>query len=445
MRKRRVAAAMATAGAVLAATFLSFSGGSAQATDQPRVQPLAATNVLIKGVGSGRCLAPPTSNLGSVTIQNCGNQLWTTADNGRITINGQCLDAKGNGTSNGTVVTIYPCHGRDNQRWTVNTDGTIRGVQSGRCLDVHGQATAPGSIVELYDCHGGSNQRWQIGGGGNPSEPPTSPPPPPPPGGGPDMTGFATLYDYRFGTGSGRNTSSLSQRFNPYGIAGQTVINNEWQRYQPFNGNNHRITGDRLELTALANLGGVYNGGISSGQITTKDTFYPRNGKRYTFKLRAKVPSKRGAWPAFWMYARQAPNTPSEIDIVEIFDTPTQNTYDWTGYDHGSGVGSNFHNIMTNQWVWHPGFDFAANYHTYTLVWEEGKIYKWVDGTWVKGTNFTWQGSDPQVLINLAMGGSVNNNPNSSSFPAVFSIDSFQVFVDCPGSAVVTTCHTSTG
>ena len=144
------------------------------------------------------------------------------------------------------------------------------------------------------------------------------------------------------------------------------------------------------------------------------------------------------------MYAKQAPNTSSEIDVVEFFDTPTQNTYDWTGYDHGAGVGANYHSIMTNQWVWHPGFDFAADYHTYTLVWRNGQIEKWVDNTWVKGTNFTWQGSDPQVLINLAIGGSNNNNPNAATFPSVFSVDSLKIWVKCPNgtpSNPVTTCH----
>jgi beta-glucanase (GH16 family) len=91
-------------------------------------------------------------------------------------------------------------------------------------------------------------------------------------------------------------------------------------------------------------------------------------------------------------------------------------------------VGANYHNIMTNQWVWHPGFDFANDYHVYTLVWKEGDIQKWVDGTWVKGTYFTWQGSDPQVLINLAIGGSTNNNPNAATFPSVYRIDYFRVW-----------------
>ncbi|MBP3962784.1 glycoside hydrolase family 16 protein [Paenibacillus lignilyticus] len=157
-------------------------------------------------------------------------------------------------------------------------------------------------------------------------------------------------------------------------------------------------------------MGGISNGGISSGQIVTKETFYPRDGKTYIFQLRAKIPTGAGTWPAFWMYSPGgAGSTTSEIDIFEYFNSPTQNTYDWTGFDHGDGVGTDYYSIMTNQWVWHPGFDFAADFaatfHTYTLIWKEGNIQKWVDNTLVKGTNFAWYGPDPEVLINLAVGG----------------------------------------
>lgn len=250
-------------------------------------------------------------------------------------------------------------------------------------------------------------------------------------GGGFDLSPYTLLRDYNFGTGAGNNvnnTTQLAVNFNPYAIAGTTVINNEWQRYQNFNTTNHAFTSNDLSLTAVANLGGIFNGGISSGQIASKEAFYPRNGRTYVFQVRAKVPNKVASWPAFWMYARQAPNTASEIDIFEFFSSSTQNSFDWTGYDHGDGVGSNYYNIMTNQFVWRPGFDFAADYHTYTLVWKEGDIQKWVDGTWVKGTNFSWFGSDPQVIINLAIGGSSNSNPNSSTFPCQFLVDYFRVY-----------------
>ncbi|MDF2925501.1 MAG: glycosyl hydrolase family protein [Paenibacillaceae bacterium] len=248
---------------------------------------------------------------------------------------------------------------------------------------------------------------------------------------GPSLDDYTLLRDYSFGTS--RNVNSLtvlSNSFNPYGIAGTTVINKEWQLYQPINSTNHVLTTDRLELTALADLGGIYKGGISSGQIATKETFYPSEGNTYMFQLRAKIPNGTGTWPAFWMYSPGGVgSTNSEIDIFEFFNSPTQNHYDWTGFDHGSGGGSNYYSIMTNQWVWHPGIDFSADYHLYTLIWKEGEIQKWVDGTLVKGTNFTWIGQAPQVIINLAIGGSINHNPTAGTFPAKFVLDYFRVYV----------------
>ena len=171
---------MLAAAAVLATGFTVVQGGSASA---------AVSNVLVRGVGSGRCLTPSPNSATSATIQNCGSQRWSTTDTGRITINGQCLDAKGEATANGTPVITYACTNGANQRWTVGADGTIRGVQSGRCLDVKGEATGAGTAVQLYDCHGRSNQRWELVGG-------TTPPTTPPPGGGPDLTSFGLLRNY---------------------------------------------------------------------------------------------------------------------------------------------------------------------------------------------------------------------------------------------------------
>ncbi|WP_269750626.1 ricin-type beta-trefoil lectin domain protein [Herbidospora daliensis] len=66
----------------------------------------------------------------------------------------KCLDASGQGTADGTSVVIWDRNGGNNQKWTLNTDGSIAGVQSGKCLD------ANGTRVILWSCHGGNNQKW---------------------------------------------------------------------------------------------------------------------------------------------------------------------------------------------------------------------------------------------------------------------------------------------
>ena len=87
------------------------------------------------------------------------------------------------------------------------------------------------------------------------------------------------LRNYSFGTGSGRNVTNLSdlaQSFTPYGIAGTTVTNQQWGLYQPFKSENFVFTASSLNLTATIPAGGgLYPGGIHTGQIWSKQTFKP--------------------------------------------------------------------------------------------------------------------------------------------------------------------------
>lgn len=70
----------------------------------------------------------------------------------------KCMDALNAGTSNGTAVVLYHCHGGPNQRWTARSDDTVQ-VKTGRCLTVDG-AIANGATVKLQDCTGAANQSW---------------------------------------------------------------------------------------------------------------------------------------------------------------------------------------------------------------------------------------------------------------------------------------------
>ena len=58
---------------------------------------------------------------------------------------------------------IWTCNGQNNQKWTLNANGSITGVGSGLCLDVNGAGTANGTAVILWTCNGQANQRWVRG------------------------------------------------------------------------------------------------------------------------------------------------------------------------------------------------------------------------------------------------------------------------------------------
>lgn len=65
-----------------------------------------------------------------------------------------------NETAPGTKVELWPCNGQSNQKWTVESNGTIVGQQSGLCLDVSGAVTTKGTPLGIWTCNGGSNQKW---------------------------------------------------------------------------------------------------------------------------------------------------------------------------------------------------------------------------------------------------------------------------------------------
>jgi hypothetical protein len=123
--------------------------------------------VLLRGVGSNRCLDVPnqaTTNGTLLQIWDCNggaNQQWNYLSNGELQVYGsKCLDVPGHATAAGTRVEIWDCNGGVNQQWNLNSDGTVVGRESGLCLDVIGAGTANATTVDIWTCNGGSNQKW---------------------------------------------------------------------------------------------------------------------------------------------------------------------------------------------------------------------------------------------------------------------------------------------
>ncbi|MGR3939696.1 ricin-type beta-trefoil lectin domain protein, partial [Streptomyces sp. BRA346] len=54
------------------------------------------------------------------------------------------------------------CNGGANQNWQAHPDGSLRNPQSGKCLDVSGAGSSDGTLVHLWTCHGGANQKWTL-------------------------------------------------------------------------------------------------------------------------------------------------------------------------------------------------------------------------------------------------------------------------------------------
>lgn len=77
-------------------------------------------------------------------------------------VGGKCLDVQNGRTDDRTLVQLWACNGGDNQKWTIDSDGTVQ--YQDRCLDVADAGTENGTKVQIYGCNGTGAQQWTVRG-----------------------------------------------------------------------------------------------------------------------------------------------------------------------------------------------------------------------------------------------------------------------------------------
>lgn len=159
-----------------------------------------------------------------------------------------------------------------------------------------------------------------------------------------------------------------------------------------------------------------------AGKAYTSGAIISYKSFRFTYgiiKIRARIPSGRGLWPAFWLldYAGGA----QEIDIAEFVGHQPNIAYMTLHYPTSSGnksLGGHY-----------TGPNFAAGYHIFTVDWNPSAITWYIDG--IKRYSLTQHiPSKPMYLImNLAVGGDWPGPPTSSTkFPAYLHIDYVRIY-----------------
>ncbi|WP_225872993.1 ricin-type beta-trefoil lectin domain protein [Cellulosimicrobium composti] len=78
---------------------------------------------------------------------------------------GKCIDVPGSDFSDGKRLQLWTCNGTNAQRWTFESDGTVRA--GGKCMDVAWAATADGTAVQLANCSGHPAQQFVLSGAGD--------------------------------------------------------------------------------------------------------------------------------------------------------------------------------------------------------------------------------------------------------------------------------------
>lgn len=155
--------------------------------------------------------------------------------------------------------------------------------------------------------------------------------------------------------------------------------------------------------------GSGWTGGILSTD-TTKQFQYGY------VEVRAQVPKGQGFWPAIWMYGGTSAD---EMDIMEHLGgdpTTVYQTYHFPGGSHQDSP---------------SGVDWTADYHTYGMKWEPGKLTYYIDGV----QEGSWTDSVPArpmyLMLNLDVGaaGDWGGAPDASTpSPASFKVDYVHVY-----------------
>lgn len=235
--------------------------------------------------------------------------------------------------------------------------------------------------------------------------------------------------------GSGLDTSKWSYQTG----TGTPLIgwgNNELQFYTTRPTNVDVFDGHLWIVAQRENFGGMQ---YTSARIRTRNKGDWRYGR---IEMRAKLPTGRGLWPAFWMLPTDEvfggwPRS-GEIDIMELVGHEPHRV-------HGT---IHFGNAWPqNQWQGSsftlPQGTFNDDFHTFWIEWEENQIRWHVDSTlyFVRVPShlgaFNWPFNERfHIILNVAVGGNWPGSPDASTvFPQAMVVDYVRVYQRSPLSA----------
>lgn len=154
------------------------------------------------------------------------------------------------------------------------------------------------------------------------------------------------------------------------------------------------------------------NGTITSGFMIAR--YAPRS---FCIEARYQIPAAIGSWPAFWFWPMSGAVAPfSEIDVEQpITINGALNVATPTFYNHPTmgTITDADSRLSADGTTLHTSTNYAAAPHNYTVCYDDSKatISKWVDGGLVYlATNWRWIGPNPNMIIDLAVGGGWTGN-----------------------------------
>lgn len=172
--------------------------------------------------------------------------------------------------------------------------------------------------------------------------------------------------------------------------------------------------------------------GYSSARMITKDKEEFRFGR---IDIRAKLPKGQGIWPAIWMLGANIDDVGwpacGEIDIMELVGHQPTSVHGTVHYGPPAPQ-----NQYKGSSINTTSGDFSDRFHVFSLVWQAGSMYWYVDDVVYfdvspdKLGNYTYPfNQNFFFILNVAVGGNWPGSPDETTvFPQRMEVDYIRVF-----------------
>jgi beta-glucanase (GH16 family) len=183
-----------------------------------------------------------------------------------------------------------------------------------------------------------------------------------------------------------------------------------------------------LHISARRNAAGQW----TSARMITRGLQSFQYGR---IEARIKIPAGEGVWPAFWALSDNGQwPAGGELDVMENIGREPMIVH---GSIHGTGFTGE---PLGTAFKLTPPANFAADFHTYGLIWSPGKIQYYVDdpahpyATYTPadlpaGAVWPFDATRFYLLLNLAIGGGWPGPPNAATpSPSEMLVDYVRVY-----------------
>lgn len=326
--------------------------------------------------------------------------------------NSKSLDVWNHNTDEDGDIRQYDYISESQQMWQINPVGNgyfnIVSRSSGKALGVQNNSTAPGALVRQYTYTGANNQQWQF-----------SPEPPP--------HNFTNLV--------------WSDEFNYEGLPDPAfwnyeqgmVRNNEAQYYTVARPENVDVRNGLLTITARRENYDAAQ--YTSVSMHTRDKLSWTYGR---FEIRAKIDTRAGLWPAFWMLGPGKWPEGGEIDIMEYYNGKILANVAWKANNDDAWSAAWDSSTRELRRLRFQHDDWDDRFHVFRMDWDANEIRLYVDNIFMNSTKLDSvanpDGSNPfrgkpfYLLVNLAIGGNNGGDPSGTAFPATYQVDYVRVY-----------------